>query len=83
MYIKLDRDYEVKCTLGTIREIETKSGKSFYSTISELDKMTTTEQIKLLYVGVKKADPEVKESEFIAACEDNLGLGGFTEYLET
>lgn len=82
MTIKLDRDYEIKCTLGTIKDIESRFNKPFYTLISGLDKLTTTEQIKLLYVGVKRADPSVTESEFVTACEDNMGLGELTDSLE-
>lgn len=82
MYIKLDRDYELKCTLGTIRDIESKFGKPFFTLMGDLGQMTTTEQLKLLYVGAKKADPALTEADFITACEDNLGLGELADYLE-
>ena len=82
MYIKLDREYEIKCTLGTIKDIESRFGKPFFTLISALDKMTTTEQIQLLYIGARRADPTISEKDFIAACEDNLGLGELTDYLE-
>lgn len=82
MFIKADKNYEVKCTLGTIRDIEAKFGKPFFALVSELDKFTTTELISLLYVGVHKADKSVKEQDFIAACEDNLGLGELSDCLE-
>lgn len=82
MFIKLDKDYEVKCTLGTIKDIEAKFGKPFFGLVSELDKFTTTELITLLYVGAHRADSTVKEQDFIAACEDNLGLGELSDYLE-
>lgn len=82
MIIKLDKDYDVKCTLGTIKDIETRFSKPFYTLVSMLDKLTTTEQIKLLFVGAKRANANITENEFITACEDNLGLGELTEYLE-
>jgi len=83
MNIKLDKDYEVKCTLGTIRDIEVAFGKPFISVISGIDKLTTAEQVKLLYLGVKRADNTITEVDFTSECENNLGLGDFTEYLET
>lgn len=82
MVIKLDREYEVKCTLGTIKDIETAFKKPFFTLAAELDKLNTTEQIKLLFAGVKRADPEVQQSQFISQCENCLGLGELTEYLE-
>ena len=82
MFIKLDKEYEIKCTLGTIKEIESRFNKPFLTLISGLDKLTTAEQIKLLYVGARRANPDMNEDEFIAACDDNLGLGSLTDYLE-
>lgn len=82
MYIKLDREYEIKCTLGTIKDIESKFGKPFFTLISAFDKLTTTEQIQMLYVGARRADPSLSEKEFVSACEDNLGLGMLSDYLE-
>lgn len=82
MKITLDKDYEVRCTLGTIKEIESTFKKPFMVLISEMNKLTTTEQIKLLYAGVKRGDKTVSESEFIGQCEDCLGLGELTDYLE-
>ena len=82
MIIKLDRDYEVKCTLGTIKEIEDRFGKPFLTIVAGLDKLTTSEQIRLLYIGVHRADPGLEESAFISACDDNLGLGTLTDYIE-
>ena len=82
MTIKIDRDYELKCTLGTIKDIEGRFNKTFFTLISGLDKLTTTEQIRLLYVGARRADPRLSESDFISACEDNLGLGMLSDYLE-
>ncbi len=82
MFIKLDKDYEIKCTLGTIKDIEAKFGKPFFTLVSEFDKFTTTELIKLLYVGAHRANSSVTEQEFISACEDHLGLGELSDYLE-
>ena len=82
MFIRLDRDYEVKCTLGTIKEIESKYNKSFYTVIGALDKMTVTEQLRLLYIGVKRADAGVREQQFFAVCDAYLGVGALTDYLE-
>lgn len=82
MYVKLDRDYEVKTTLGTIKEIEKLFGKSFFEVVNSLSSMRIEYQIKLLFVGVKKADPEVDEKSFIATCEEHLGVGELMEYLE-
>lgn len=82
MVIRLDKDYQVKCTLGTIRDIENTFKKSFFKLASELDKLTCGEQIRLLYCGVKRADPDTEERAFVAACEDAMGLGELAEYLE-
>lgn len=82
MFIKLDREYELKCTLGTIKEIEARFNKPFFTLLGGIDKMTTTEQIRLLYIGAHRADSSLEESAFIAACDDCLGLGELTEYLE-
>lgn len=82
MIVKAGMDYDVKCTLGTIKDIESKFNKSFYTLLSDVNKMTTTEQIKFLYVGVKRANSKIEEKEFIADCEDNLGLGNLSEYIE-
>ena len=45
MIIKLDKEYELKCTLGTIRAIEKRFNKTFIPLMSDLNKLTTTEQI--------------------------------------
>lgn len=82
MRITLDRDYEVKCTLGTIKEIEKTFGKPFFALISSLDKLTTTEQLKMLYIGAKKADDTLQEEYFISKCDDYLGLGALSEHIE-
>jgi len=82
MYVKLDKDYEIKTTLGTIREIERVFGKSFFEIIKDISAMKIDDQIKLLYVGAKKADDSLKEKDFIAACEDNIGIGELIENLE-
>ncbi|MDR1094568.1 MAG: hypothetical protein LBL66_10525 [Clostridiales bacterium] len=82
MYIKLDREYEVKATLGTIRDIERAFGKGFLELAGGIAKMTLDEQLKLLYVGARKANPGLSEEAFNAACEEHLGLGDLMEYLE-
>ena len=82
MYIKLDRNYEVKTTLGTTRDIEKAFGKGFFELAGEIAKMTIDQQIKLLYVGAKKADPALTEIDFNEACENYLGIGDLMEYLE-
>ena len=82
MKIKLDKEYEVKCTLGTIKEIENLFNKPFFAIASALDKLTTTEQLKLLFMGVKRADSTVREDDFMTACDDYLGIGDLTDCLE-
>ena len=82
MIIKLDRDYEIKCTLGTIKDIETSFGKPFFALVTELDKLTTTELIKLMYIGARRAEATLTEQGFLAACEDSLGLGELSDCLE-
>ena len=82
MFIKLDREYEIKTTLGTIRDIERVFGKSFFEVIQGIGTMIVEDQIKLLFVGARRANPSLDEAVFIAACEDNLGMGDLTEYLE-
>ena len=49
MIIKLDREYEVKCTLGTIRDIEDSFKKSFVEIVSDIGKLSTREQMKMLF----------------------------------
>ena len=82
MYIKLDREYEVKTTLGTIREIEKIFDKSFFEIVELAGTMKVEEQIKFLYAGVKKANPDMLEARFFELCEDNVGMGDLIEYLE-
>ncbi|MCL2797033.1 MAG: hypothetical protein FWD58_03140 [Firmicutes bacterium] len=82
MYIKLNEDYEVKTTLGTIRDIEKAFGKSFFEVVNSVSTMKIEEQIKLLYVGLRKAHPEMAEAAFNALCEEYLGIGDLMEYLE-
>ena len=82
MYIKMNKDYEVKTTLGTIRDIENAFGKSFFEVINSVSNMKIEEQIKLLYVGVRKAQPDMDEAAFNALCEEYLGIGDLMEYLE-
>ncbi|MDR3022291.1 MAG: hypothetical protein LBU60_06445 [Clostridiales bacterium] len=82
MYIKLDREYEIKTTLGTIKEIEKTFGKSFFEVINSLSNMKIEEQIKMLYVGVKKANLDMTENAFAELCDSFVGLGDLMEYLE-
>ena len=82
MHIKLDKDYEVKTTLGTIREIERIFDKSFMDVINSITSMKIEEQIKFLFAGIKKADPQMSEEKFVELCEDHLGMGELMEYLE-
>ncbi|MCL2061033.1 MAG: hypothetical protein FWH03_00195 [Firmicutes bacterium] len=82
MFIKLDKDYEVKTTLGTIREIEKAFSKSFYEVVNTVSAMKVEQQIKLLYVGARKADAHLSESAFMDLCEEYLGIGDLMEYLE-
>jgi len=82
MHIKLDKDYEVKTTLGTIRDIEKTFGKSFFEIVNSVATMKLEDQIKLLFAGVRKAHPDIKETAFIDLCEDHLGMGDLMEYLE-
>ena len=82
MQIKLDKNYEVKATLGTIRDIERAFGKSFFDVVNAVSNMKVEEQIKLLYVGVRKAHPEMTEETFNALCENYIGIGDLMEYLE-
>lgn len=82
MIIKLNRDYEVKCTLGTIKDLEGTFKKPFTALASELAHLTAGEQIKLLYAGVRRADASVREADFTAECEERLGLGELADYLE-
>lgn len=82
MNIKLDKEYEIKCTLGTIRAIETRFGKPFIPLMGELDKLTTTEQMRTLYCGFAKANPSVSEEQFVALMEEHVGMGEFADMLE-
>jgi len=82
MYIKLDREYEVKTTLGTIREIEAMFKKSFFDVINGMASMKVEEQIRLLFAGIKKANPDMTEKGFSELCDDHVGLGDLMEYLE-
>lgn len=82
MYIKLDKEYEVKTNLGTIREIERVFGKSFFEVVNSVSSMKVEDQIKLLYVGVRKAHSEITEEMFMTLCENSLGIGNLMEYLE-
>ena len=82
MYITLDRQYQVKTTLGTIRDIERTFDKSFFEIVNTVSQMKVEEQIKLLYVGVRRLNPELTEDTFNSLCEDYLGIGDLMEYLE-
>lgn len=82
MYIKLDKEYELKCTLGTIREIEKSFGKGFYEIIQNVSALTTDDQLKMLFAGVKKANPSTSYEAFYSLCEEYMGLGDLMEYLE-
>lgn len=83
MYITLDKSCEIKCTLGTIREIEKSFGKGFYEIMKNIDKLTIAEQIRLIYVGVIKGGSSVGENEFAELCDEFLGMGSLQEILET
>lgn len=82
MYIKLDKEYEVKCTLGTIRAIEKRFNKPFIPLMSDLNKLTSTEQMRILYCGFAKANPDITEERFCELLDDNIGMGEFAEILE-
>ena len=82
MTIKLDKEYEVKTTLGTIREIERVFSKSFFDIISNVANLKIEEQIKLLFIGVKKANPDLNEKTFNDLFDDHVGLGDLMDYLE-
>lgn len=82
MIIKLDKDVEIKCTLGTIRDIESVFKRSFVEIVTDIGKLSTSEQIKMLYIGAHRADPELKEEEFIDKFDNFLGLGDLSDYLE-
>ncbi len=82
MIIKLDKDYEVKCTLGTIREIERMLGKGFFEILKNIAELTTEQQLKMLYAGVKKLNPDLGYEKFIVLCEDYLGMGDLMDCLE-
>ena len=82
MILKLDRDYEVKCTLGTIRDLEQAFGCSFTDLIGRLNRLTTEEQLKILFCGIRRANPDLTESRFFDLCDDRLGLGALADALE-
>lgn len=82
MYIKLDREYEVKCNLGTIREIEKSMSQGFYAIMQNVSALTVEEQLKMLFAGVKRADPAMSFEAFYDLCENYLGMGDLLEYLE-
>jgi hypothetical protein len=82
MYIKLDKEYEVKTSLGTIRDIEKVFCKSFFEVVNGLTAMKVEEHVKLLYLGTKKANAELSEKVFAELCDNHVGLGDLMEYLE-
>lgn len=82
MKIQLENSYEIKCTLGTIKDIENKFKKSFNEIVTSIDKMSTTDQIEMLYLGAKRNDETVEEKTFITECENTLGVGTLTEIIE-
>jgi len=82
MNIKLDKDYEIKTTLGTIREIERLFDMGFLDVLTKVFSMKLEEQLKFVYAGFKKANPNVDEDKFIELCEDNLGMGKLMEVIE-
>jgi|AGTN01.1.fsa_nt_gi hypothetical protein len=83
MIINLDKNYDLKCTLGAVKDIEAVFKTPFFTLAATIDKMSTTDQLKLLYVGFKRANPNVSENEFMDLCDEHLGLGDLMEYLET
>ena len=82
MTIKLDKKYDVKTTLGTIREIEKTFKKGFFDIITDIASMQIDDQMRFLFAGVKKAGAEIDENKFIELCEDNIGIGELMEYIE-
>lgn len=82
MKIQLENTYEIKCTLGTIKDIENKFKKSFNEIIGSLGTLSTSEQIQMLYLGAKRANNDISENDFVKECEDSLGLGDLSEYIE-
>lgn len=83
MYITLDRDYEVKCTLGTIRDIEKRFNKGFYELMRGIESMTVSDHIKMLFIGVHKANPDLTEAYFSDLCDEYLGVGNLQDALES
>lgn len=82
MKIQLENSYEIKCTLGTIKDIENKYKKSFNEVVGSIDKMSTSEQIQMLFLGAKRNDENIKEQDFITECENTLGAGTLAEIME-
>ena len=82
MKIKLDKDYEVKVTLATAREIERVFDKTISDVVENVLEMTVEEQMKLLFTGVKLANPEMKEEEFLALCEEYLHFSELLKCIE-
>jgi len=82
MIIKLDKEYKLKTTLGTIKQIEETFQKSFFEVVESVGKMKVEEQLKFLFAGIKKANPDIAEKAFIDLCEDHVGMGDLIEYME-
>lgn len=82
MNIQLDKDYELKCSLGTIRELEETFNCSFNELITKVNKLTTEEQLRMLFCGVHRANPDMSKEKFFVLCDDYLGLGMLTDKLE-
>ena len=77
MYIRLDKDYEIKTTLGTIRDIE-----RVFEVVNSISGMNVEDQLKLLYIGARKANTDLSEENFYVLCENYLGIGDLMECLE-
>lgn len=64
MYIRLDKDYEIKTTLGTIRDIERVFGKSFFEVVNSISGMNVEDQLKLLILERAKRIPICPKKTF-------------------
>ena len=82
MHIKLDKEYKIKTTFGTIREIETTFGKSFFDILPTVMGMVSNDQLKMIFIGVKKANPDMDEKAFFDLCDEYLRLEHLVEVLE-
>ena len=80
MYIKLDKEYEVKTTFETIHDIEKIFDKSFYEVINMSTCMRLSQQIDLLYVGFAKAN-DISKEEFEQMCSEYLNHSDLVECL--